>query len=72
MISMELSIFFYFKGFLIKSSIKLCNSVPEDCFILANSADPDEIHLGIHCLPKYFITSIQIDKHCIGIIYTAV
>ena len=34
-------------------------------FILANSADPDEIlhnatfHLGLHCLPKYLFTGIQ-------------
>ena len=33
--------------------------VPEDCFILANSGDPDEMlpyaafHLGLHCLPEY-------------------
>ena len=34
-------------------------------FILANSADPDEMppyaafHLGFHCLPKYLFTGIQ-------------
>ena len=22
-------------------------------FVLANSAEPDEIHLGLHCLPRY-------------------
>ena len=59
-ISMELSIL-YFKG----SQVKRCISVPEDCFILANSADPDEMqpyvvfHRGLHCLPKYLFTSIQ-------------
>ena len=36
-----------------------CTSVPKDCFILANSADPDEMlcsvlfHLGLHCLGKH-------------------
>ena len=40
-ISMELSI--YFKRLSVKFSIKLCVSVPEDFFILANSADPDEM-----------------------------
>ena len=35
-------------------------------FILANSADPDEMlpyaafHLGLHCLPKYLFNVIQI------------
>ena len=51
-----------------KTSIKRCISVPEDCFILAYSADPDEMpheaafHLGLYCLPKYLFTSIQNDK----------
>ena len=37
-------------------------------FILANSADPDEMppyvafHLGLHCSPKYLFTSIQNEK----------
>ena len=37
-------------------------------FILANSADPDEIlpygafHLGLNCLPKHHFTSIQNEK----------
>ena len=37
-------------------------------FILANSADPDEIqpyaafHPGLHCLPKYLFTGIQNEK----------
>ena len=38
-------------------------------FILAaNSADPDEMppkvafHLGLHCLPKYMLTSIQNER----------
>ena len=61
-ISMELSIL-YFKGLPVKMSITWCNSVHEDCvFILANSADPDEMlpnaafHLGLHCFPKYRFT----------------
>ena len=39
--------------------------IPEDCFILKNSADPDEMpqcvafHLGLHCLPKYMFQSLQ-------------
>ena len=37
-------------------------------FILANSVDPDEMlhkvafHLGLHCLPKYLFSGIQIEK----------
>ena len=37
-------------------------------FILANSADSDEMppyaafHLGLHCLPKYLLTGIQNEK----------
>ena len=37
-------------------------------FILANSADPDEmlpyaaVHLGLHCLPKYLFLGIQNGK----------
>ena len=37
-------------------------------FVLANSADPDELpldatfYLGLHCLPKYLLTSIQNEK----------
>ena len=46
--SMDLSIL-YFKV----SQVKI--SVPED---LANSADTDEIHLDLHCLPKYLLTRI--------------
>ena len=34
----------FFKGLSVKNSIKLCISVPEDCFfILGNSADSNEI-----------------------------
>ena len=45
----------------------LCMSVPQDCFILANSADPDEIHYatfhqGLHCLPKYLFRGFQYTK----------
>ena len=34
-------------------------------FVFANTVDPDEMlhhaafHLGLHCLPKYAVTSIQ-------------
>ena len=59
----------YFKKLSVKTSIKRCISVPEDCFfILANSEDPNEMphdaafHLGLHCLPKYMFTSIRNDK----------
>ena len=37
-------------------------------FILANSADPDEMsphaafHLGLYCLPNYLFTGIQNEK----------
>ena len=48
-IESELSIL-YFKGLPVKIPIKLCISVPADCFILINSADPDEI-----MLMQYFI-----------------
>ena len=53
-ICMEFSI-----GLSVKISIKWCNSVHDDCFILAKSADPDKMphyaafRLGLHCLPKY-------------------
>ena len=43
-ISMGLSIL-YFKRLLVKISIKRCISVLEDCFILANSADPNEMRI---------------------------
>ena len=45
----------YFKGSQFKVS-KICFSVAEDGFILANSVDPYEMphyaafHLGLHCL----------------------
>ena len=70
---MELSIL-YFKGLLVRISIKLCILVLKqraDCFITANSGDPDVMfpdldekppyaafHLGLHCLPKYQFTGI--------------
>ena len=56
-ISMGLPIM-YFKGSQIEFSKLECFSVPECCFNLANSADPDEMqhcaafHQGLHCLPK--------------------
>ena len=52
--SMDLSIL-YFKVSQVKISKFSCISVSED---LANSADTDEIHLGLHCLPKYLFTGI--------------
>ena len=48
----------YLKGLQVEVSI-LCIPVPEGCFNLANSTDPDEMqqhaafHMGIHCLPKH-------------------
>ena len=60
-ISMEFSSL-YSKGFQAKLSIKLCISVPEDCFFIsAKSADPDkippyaELHIGLHSLPMYLL-----------------
>ena len=41
---------------------------PWDLFILANSADPDEMppyaafHLGLHGLPKYLFLCIKTEK----------
>ena len=55
---MEKSIL-YSKGLSVKISINRCISVAEDCFILANSADPYEMgineafHSGLHYLPNY-------------------
>ena len=49
----------FFKGSQIEFSKLSSISVPEGCFNLANSADPDEMqhnaafHQGLHCLPKY-------------------
>ena len=49
-----------------------CISVTKDCFILANSANPDEMlsyvtfDLGLHCLIKYLFTvifSVQINPY---------
>ena len=45
-----------------------CISVPEEVFILANSADPDEmplnvaLYFGLHCMPKYQSRGIQNEK----------
>ena len=42
--------------------------VPEGDFILANSADPDEmqqnaaLHLGLHCLSKYLFRGFSYTK----------
>ena len=45
------------------------SAVPEECFIIENSADTDEImphyaefHLDLHCLQKYMYTGIQNEK----------
>ena len=63
--SMELSIL-YFKGVTGQNFNKMMYSVPEDCFYLINSADPDEIppcvalHLGLHYLPQYLFTGVTV------------
>ena len=63
-INMDLSILF-FRGH--RSEFQHI-SVPEDFFILANSANPDEMphyaafHQGLHCLPKYLFTGIHNEK----------
>ena len=50
----------------VKISMK-CVSVIEDCFILSNSADPNEMppyaafQMDFHCLQKYLFTSIHRD-----------
>ena len=63
-INMDLSIL-YFKGSQVKfHNINIFLSL-NIVFILANSADPDEMphyaafYLDLHCLPKYLFTSIQ-------------
>ena len=59
---MELSIL-CFRGLPVKMSLKVWVSIPS--FILANSADTDEMppyaafHLGRHCLPKYTFTGTR-------------
>ena len=67
--SMELSIlYFIFRGcqrYFPWNDVFLSLKI---VFILANSADPDEMphyaafHLGLHCLPKYLYTGIQNEK----------
>ena len=67
-ISMDLSIL-YFKGLPIKISIKWYISVPEHddslkiVFIFANSADPDECRIMLHCLS----TSHKMDARLIWV-----
>ena len=39
-----------------------CSSAHEDCFNLANSADPDEMPKCLHCLPKYLFRGLQYTK----------
>ena len=62
--SMELSIS-YFKGSQVENYILLLFMSLIIGFILANSADLDEMltytafHLGLRCLPKYVFTGIQ-------------
>ena len=66
-ISMELSIL-YLKGFSVQISINGIFLSLKIVFILANSADPDEMlpyaafHLGIHCLRKYLFIGILNEK----------
>ena len=61
---MELSIL-HIKGLPFKISINDEFLSSKFVFILANSADPDEIwlyvafHLGLHCFRKYLFTGIQ-------------
>ena len=63
-ISMGLPIL-YFKGSQEEVSKFSCIFFPDVVLILANSADPNEkqhhaaFHLGLHCLPKYGVTTIQ-------------
>ena len=51
-----------FKWLPIKISINWCLFVPENCFILANKADPDymppyaALHQGFHCLSVGYST----------------
>ena len=54
--SMGLSILYFIESNILMS--KLCISDPEDCFVFANSADPDEklryvaLYQGLHCFGK--------------------
>ena len=63
-IGLELCIL-YSKGLPVKIPVKLCICVPEDCFILADNADPDKMphcetfHLGVYCLPMYLFIGIR-------------
>ena len=69
LISIEVSIL-YFKRLSVKISTKFYDIFLSHkiVFILANCADPDEMphnaafHLGLHCLPKYLLSSIQNEK----------
>ena len=55
-----------------KFSIKCCISVLEDCIILPNSADPDEMphyvafHQALHGLQKYMYLFAVIGNQCKG------
>ena len=63
-ISMELTSL-YLNRLSVKMSLILCVSVPEDIFVEATIADPDEMlpnasfHLGVHCLTQDLFTGIQ-------------
>ena len=72
-ISMTLSIL-HFKGLRFNISIKTVYIYPSDIslkivFIVANSADPDEMslyatfHLGLHCLPKYLFAQVLVYEY---------
>ena len=58
----------YFKGSWVRISKLCCISVPEDCYDIAKSVDPDEMqhsaafHLDLHCLPKYPFRGFQHTK----------
>ena len=58
----------YFKGHRLKFLNYDAFMSQRIVFILANSADPDEMphnaafHQGLHCLPKYLFTGIQNEK----------
>ena len=58
----------YFKGSQVEFSKLRVIYVPEDCFILANNTDPDEMqdytayHLCLNCVPKYTFRGFQHTK----------
>ena len=52
----------YIEGSQVIISQKNCISFSEDWFVLANSADPDEMPLGLHCLSKYGTTRLRVSR----------